>query len=92
MIEYLIPVLVLLWLLYYLYYADGGNSKGEEQQQHQNFTDEPTTESTASTAIGKNLINEDDSKSAYAVDSPVCFIILNMLVFKICLTPIYKHL
>ncbi|CAJ1793883.1 unnamed protein product [Sphenostylis stenocarpa] len=51
--------------------SDVGNSKIEEQQQHQNFSDEPTTESTASTGIGKNLINEDDSKSAYAVDSPV---------------------
>lgn len=76
-------------LLYYLYYADGGNSKSEEQQQHQNFPDEPTTESTASNVIGKNLINEDDSKSAYAVDSPVCHVILNMFVY---LTPIYKHL
>ncbi|KAK8473352.1 hypothetical protein PHAVU_001G109300 [Phaseolus vulgaris] len=51
--------------------SDVGNSKSEEQQQHQNFPDEPITESTASTGIGKNLINEDDSKSAYAVDSPV---------------------
>ncbi|RDY00173.1 CCR4-NOT transcription complex subunit 3 [Mucuna pruriens] len=51
--------------------ADVGNSKIEEQQQqHQNFPDESTTESTAGTGIGKNLINEDDSKSAYAVDSP----------------------
>ncbi|XP_014491279.1 general negative regulator of transcription subunit 3-like isoform X1 [Vigna radiata var. radiata] len=54
--------------------SDGGNSKSEEQQQHQNFPDEPTTESTASNVIGKNLINEDDSKSAYAVDSPVCHV------------------
>lgn len=57
---------------YYLYYADVGNSKIEEQQQHQNFPDDSTTESTASTGIGKNLINEDDSKSAFALDSPVC--------------------
>jgi len=73
-----------------LYYADVGNSKSEEQQQHQNFPDEPITESTASTGIGKNLINEDDSKSAYAVDSPVCCLILNLFIFKIYLTPIYK--
>ncbi|KAH1077279.1 hypothetical protein AAZX31_19G097400 [Glycine max] len=50
--------------------ADVGNSKIEEQQQHQNFPDDSTTESTASTGIGKNLINEDDSKSAFALDSP----------------------
>ncbi|XP_061358288.1 uncharacterized protein LOC133302510 isoform X2 [Gastrolobium bilobum] len=50
--------------------ADVGNSKIEEQQQHRNFRDESTTESTVSTGIGKNLINEDDLKSAYTVDSP----------------------
>ncbi|XP_027353418.1 general negative regulator of transcription subunit 3 isoform X1 [Abrus precatorius] len=50
--------------------ADVGNSKIEEQQQHQNFPDESTTESTASTGTVKNLINEDDSKSTYAVDFP----------------------
>ncbi|KAG5100979.1 hypothetical protein AAZX31_16G039800 [Glycine max] len=49
---------------------DVGNSKIEEQQQHQNFPDDSTIESIASTGIGKNLINEDDSKSAYTVDSP----------------------
>ncbi|XP_058737726.1 uncharacterized protein LOC131609915 isoform X1 [Vicia villosa] len=41
-----------------------------EEQQHQSFPDETTTEST-STGIGKNLIVEDDLKSAYAVESPV---------------------
>lgn len=56
----------------FFYSADVGNSKVEEQQQHQSFPDEPVTDSTASTGIGKNLINEDDLKSAYAVDSPVC--------------------
>ncbi|XP_019458350.1 PREDICTED: general negative regulator of transcription subunit 3-like isoform X1 [Lupinus angustifolius] len=50
--------------------ADVGNSKVEEQQQHQNFPDESATESTVATEIGKNLMNEDDLKSAYAVDSP----------------------
>ncbi|KAK7336237.1 hypothetical protein VNO77_16773 [Canavalia gladiata] len=50
--------------------ADVSNSKIEEPQQHRNFPDESTTESTASNVIGKNLINEDDPTSAYAVDSP----------------------
>lgn len=44
--------------------------KFEEHQQHQNFPDESTTESTSSTGIGKNLTVEDDLKSAYALDSP----------------------
>ncbi|CAJ2671764.1 unnamed protein product [Trifolium pratense] len=41
-----------------------------EQQQHQNFPDESTSESTSSTWIGKNLIVEDDIKSPHVVDSP----------------------
>ncbi|KAF7801498.1 CCR4-NOT transcription complex subunit 3 [Senna tora] len=50
--------------------ADFGNSKIEEQQQQHNFLDEGATESTASTGLGKNLINEDDLNSTYAVESP----------------------
>ncbi|XP_057423251.1 uncharacterized protein LOC130717145 isoform X2 [Lotus japonicus] len=50
--------------------ADVGNSKVEEQQQHQNYADESTAESPSSNGIGKNLAIEDDLKSAYAVDSP----------------------
>ncbi|XP_004493142.1 uncharacterized protein [Cicer arietinum] len=49
--------------------ADLSNYKIEEQQQHQSFPDESTTEATGSTEIGKNLIVEDDLKSAYVVDS-----------------------
>jgi CCR4-NOT transcription complex subunit 3 len=52
----------------FLYYAD----KIEEQQQHQNFPDESAIESTSNTGIGRNLIVEDDLKSPYLVDSPVC--------------------
>lgn len=50
--------------------ADVGNSRIEEQQQHQNYPDESTIESTASPRISKNLILEDDLKSSYALDSP----------------------
>ncbi|KAI4348439.1 hypothetical protein L6164_009163 [Bauhinia variegata] len=50
--------------------GDIGSSKVEEQQQQQNLPDDSATESTASTGLGKNLINEDDLKSPYAVDSP----------------------
>lgn len=60
-----------VYFIFLYYYTDVGNSKMEEQQ-HQNFADESTTEPTASTGIGNNLIIEDDLKSTYAVDSPVC--------------------
>ncbi|KAF7819301.1 CCR4-NOT transcription complex subunit 3-like isoform X1 [Senna tora] len=50
--------------------ADVGNSKVEEHQQQQNFPDDSVTESAAGTGLGKNLLDEDDLKSAYAVDSP----------------------
>ncbi|KAL2320449.1 hypothetical protein Fmac_029418 [Flemingia macrophylla] len=50
--------------------ADVGNSKIEEQQQNQNFPDESTTEPTPSSGIGKNIVNEEESKSAYTLDSP----------------------
>ena len=53
-------------------FAEVGNSKVEEQQQMQNFPDDSAAESTASTGLGKNLVNEDDLKSTYGVDSPVC--------------------
>ncbi|KAK7380649.1 hypothetical protein VNO78_33164 [Psophocarpus tetragonolobus] len=49
--------------------ADVGNSKVEEPQQ-QIFPDDSGTESTASTGISKNFMNEDELKSTYAVDSP----------------------
>lgn len=58
--------------IHFLYDADVGNSRIEEQQQHQNFPDESTIESTASPRISKNLVVEDDLKSSYALDSPVC--------------------
>jgi CCR4-NOT transcription complex subunit 3 len=46
-----------------LYWAD----KIEEHQQHQNFPDESTIESTSNIGIGKNLIVEDDLKSPSVV-------------------------
>ncbi|WJX41910.1 hypothetical protein P8452_29200 [Trifolium repens] len=41
--------------------------KIEEHQQHQNFPDESTIESTSNLEIGKNLIVEDDLKSPSVV-------------------------
>ncbi|XP_020201905.1 CCR4-NOT transcription complex subunit 3 isoform X2 [Cajanus cajan] len=49
--------------------SDLGNSKVEEPQHI--FPDDSGTESTTSTGIGKNFMNEDELKSTYAVDSPV---------------------
>ena len=57
------------------------SDKFEEHQQHQNFPDESTTESTSSTGIGKNLTVEDDLKSAYALDSPVCRLTCAVFIF-----------
>ncbi|WJX10107.1 hypothetical protein P8452_00869 [Trifolium repens] len=51
--------------------------KIEEHQQHQNFPDESTIESTSNIGIGKNLIVEDDLKSPSVVgliSSPLGFI------------------
>lgn len=64
-----------------MYYVDVGNSKVEEQQQHQNYADESTAESPSSNGIGKNLAIEDDLKSAYAVDSPVCLLTCILFMF-----------
>ncbi|RYR04553.1 hypothetical protein Ahy_B06g084312 isoform E [Arachis hypogaea] len=53
--------------------ADVGNSKIEDPQ-HQNFPDDSAVESTGSTGVGKSLISEDDLKSTFAADSPVCWL------------------
>ncbi|KAF3441223.1 hypothetical protein FNV43_RR15136 [Rhamnella rubrinervis] len=49
--------------------ADVGHSKVEEQQQP-NVSDDSNTDSVPSSGIGKNLMNEDDLKAPYAIDSP----------------------
>lgn len=70
------------WVIFqFLFYADLSNYKIEEQQQHQSFPDESTTEATGSTEIGKNLIVEDDLKSAYVVDSAVCWLTCDLFLF-----------
>ncbi|XP_031264764.1 general negative regulator of transcription subunit 3 isoform X1 [Pistacia vera] len=50
--------------------ADVGHLKVEEQQQQQNLPEESTVESAPSPGLGKNLMNEDDLKVSYAMDSP----------------------
>ncbi|XP_058105837.1 uncharacterized protein LOC131249218 isoform X3 [Magnolia sinica] len=51
-------------------HADTGNVKVEDQQQQQNSSDDLNVESATSTGLNKNLMNEDDLKSPYAVDTP----------------------
>ncbi|XP_061988018.1 general negative regulator of transcription subunit 3 isoform X1 [Rosa rugosa] len=48
--------------------ADAGHPKVEDQQQ-QNLPDDSTSESAPSSGLVKNLMNEDDMKASYAIDS-----------------------
>ncbi|KAI5330629.1 PREDICTED: general negative regulator [Prunus dulcis] len=49
--------------------ADVGHPKVEDQQQQQNTPDDSTVDSTPVSGLVKNLINEDDLKASYAIDS-----------------------
>ncbi|KAJ4721227.1 CCR4-NOT transcription complex subunit 3 [Melia azedarach] len=49
--------------------ADVGHLKVEEQLQQQNLSEESAPESAPSSGLSKNLMNEDDMKAPYAVDS-----------------------
>lgn len=49
--------------------ADVGHLKVDEPQQPQNLPEESTSESASSPRLGKNLMNEDDLKAPYAIDS-----------------------
>ncbi|XP_068305681.1 uncharacterized protein [Pyrus communis] len=48
--------------------TDASHPKVEEQQQQQNIPDDSTADSTSSGLV-KNLMNEDDLKASYAIDS-----------------------
>ncbi|XP_044482635.1 general negative regulator of transcription subunit 3-like isoform X2 [Mangifera indica] len=50
--------------------SDVGHLKVEEQQQQQNLPDESTVESVPGPGLGKNVMNEDDLKVSYAMESP----------------------
>lgn len=43
----------------------------EQQQQQQQNLPEDTTESSAGSVLGKNLMSDDDLKGSYPVDTPV---------------------
>ncbi|XP_022745693.1 general negative regulator of transcription subunit 3-like isoform X2 [Durio zibethinus] len=49
--------------------ADVGHAKVEEQQP-QNLPDDSSSEAVSTSGIAKNLMNEDDMKTPYAIDSP----------------------
>ncbi|XP_039021825.1 general negative regulator of transcription subunit 3-like isoform X2 [Hibiscus syriacus] len=49
--------------------ADVGIAKVEEQQL-QNLSDGSSSEAIPTSGLAKNLMNEDDSKAPYAIDSP----------------------
>lgn len=65
----------------FVYKADVGHLKVEEQQQQQNLPDESTVESVPGPGLGKNVMNEDDLKVSYAMESPVCSITLTLSKF-----------
>ncbi|XP_050237115.1 general negative regulator of transcription subunit 3 isoform X2 [Mercurialis annua] len=51
--------------------ADVGVSKVEDQQQQsQNLPDESTAESAPAPGLSKNLVNEDELKTPYSMDTP----------------------
>ncbi|EEF36934.1 conserved hypothetical protein [Ricinus communis] len=50
--------------------ADIGLSKVEEQQQPQNLPDDSIAESAPMSGLSKNLMNEDELKTPYTMDTP----------------------
>lgn len=62
---------------------DVGHTKVEELQHQQTFSDDSAAESSPRTGVVKNLMNEDDIKASYALDTPVClniyFVSLRMM-------------
>ncbi|XP_019055616.1 PREDICTED: CCR4-NOT transcription complex subunit 3-like isoform X2 [Nelumbo nucifera] len=50
--------------------SDVGHNKVDDQQQ-QNPSDDSSGEPTTSSGVNKNLMNEDDLKTPYSVDTPV---------------------
>lgn len=61
-----------------LYCTDVGHLKVEEQQQP-NISDDSSTDTVPNSGIGKNVINEDDLKASYTIDSPVCCLYFSLV-------------
>ncbi|XP_016504009.1 uncharacterized protein LOC107822036 isoform X2 [Nicotiana tabacum] len=49
---------------------DAGHSKVEDLQQQQTLPEDSSTDSAANPGPGKNLLNEDDMKASYGLDTP----------------------
>ncbi|XP_009791159.1 uncharacterized protein LOC107822036 isoform X1 [Nicotiana tabacum] len=50
---------------------DAGHSKVEDLQQQQTLPEDSSTDSAANPGPGKNLLNEDDMKASYGLDTPM---------------------
>lgn len=70
--------------------TDVGHLKAEEQQQPQNLPDDSIPESAATSGLSKNLVNEDELKATYAMDTPVRSIICqSCLLYQIKLNDVF---
>ncbi|XP_049358752.1 general negative regulator of transcription subunit 3 isoform X2 [Solanum verrucosum] len=49
---------------------DVGHSKAEELQQQQILPEDSSADSSVNAGLGKNLLNEDDMKASYGLDTP----------------------
>lgn len=50
---------------------DVGLSKSDELQQQQILPEDSSADSSANAGLGKNLLNEDDMKASYGLDTPM---------------------
>lgn len=51
--------------------TDAGHPKVEDLQQQQTLPEDSSADSAANPGPGKNLLNEDDMKASYGLDTPV---------------------
>lgn len=54
--------------------ADVGHSKAEDLQQQQILPEDSSADPSVNAGLGKNLLNEDDMKASYGLDTPVSLI------------------
>ncbi|KAI8561995.1 hypothetical protein RHMOL_Rhmol03G0000400 [Rhododendron molle] len=52
--------------------AGFGHAKAEATQQRPTQSDDSTTDPTSTTGLGKDLINDDDLRACFTLDTPVC--------------------
>lgn len=75
-------------LNFYVFVADAeiGHAKVEELQHQQNLSDDLAAESVPSTGVVKINTNEDDSKTSYSSDIPVCLMLIYLYIFVLLCT------